>query len=68
MEQSAYLLHRGDALDAYRSWPTPAAIISDGAYGVRGFHGDAVGTDRLAEWYQPHAQAWSRLAGPATTL
>ena len=68
MEQSAYLLHRGDALDAYRSWPTPTAIVSDGAYGVRGFHGDTVGTDRIAEWYQPHVEAWSRLAGPATTL
>ena len=68
MGQSAYLLHRGDALDVYRSWPKPTAIISDGAYGVRGFHGDTVGTDRIAEWYQPHIEAWSRLAGPATTL
>jgi hypothetical protein len=68
VEQSAYLLHRGNALDAYRSWPTPTAIVSDGAYGVRGFHGDTVGTDRIAEWYQPHVEAWSRLAGPATTL
>ena len=68
MEPSAYLLHRGDALDVYRSWPTPTAIVSDGAYGVRGFHGDTVGTDRIAEWYQPHVEAWSRLAGPATTL
>jgi hypothetical protein len=68
VEQSAYLLHRGDALDVYRSWPAPTAIISDGAYGVRGFHGDTVGTDRIAEWYQPHVEAWSRLAGPATTL
>ena len=38
-----YLLHRGDALDAYAGWPAPAAIISDGAYGVRGFHGDTIG-------------------------
>jgi site-specific DNA-methyltransferase (adenine-specific) len=30
-------LFRGDALDAYAQWPTPSAIISDGAYGVGGF-------------------------------
>ncbi len=68
MEQPAYLLHRGDALEAYGEWPVPAAIISDGAYGVRGFHGDTVGVERLAEWYLPHVEAWSRLAAPATTL
>ena len=68
MAQAAYLLHRGDALDAYQAWPTPVTIISDGAYGVRGFHGDTVGTEKIAEWYQPHVAAWSRLAGPATTL
>ena len=33
-------LFRGDVLDAYRSWPAPATIVSDGAYGVRGFHGN----------------------------
>ena len=68
MGQPAYLLHRGDALEAYDKWPAPAAIISDGAYGVRGFHGDTVGVERLAEWYLPHVEAWSRLAAPATTL
>ena len=68
MEQPGYLLHRGDALDAYAGWPAPAVIISDGAYGVRGFHGDTIGTDRLAGWYEPHVEAWSRRAGPATTL
>jgi hypothetical protein len=31
MNQPAYLLHRGDALDAYQDWPTPTTIISDGA-------------------------------------
>jgi hypothetical protein len=64
----AYLLHRGDALGAYAGWPAPAAIVSDGAYGVRGFHGDTTGTAGLAEWYGPHVEAWSRLAAPATTL
>jgi hypothetical protein len=28
-------LHSGDATDAYSDWRTPAAIISDGAYGIR---------------------------------
>ena len=68
MAPPPYLLHRGDALDAYGDWPVPAAIISDGAYGVRGFPGDTVGTEGLADWYQPHIEAWSRLSGPATTL
>jgi hypothetical protein len=68
LEKPPYLLHRGDALDAYPGWPAPTAIISDGAYGVRGFPGDTTGTDELADWYRPHVEAWSRLAAPATTL
>jgi hypothetical protein len=66
--EAAYLLHRGDVLDAYSNWPAPAVIISDGAYGVRGFHGDTTGADGLVEWYRPHVEAWSRYATPATTL
>ena len=31
MNQPAYLFHRGDALAAYESWPTPVVIVSDGA-------------------------------------
>lgn len=68
MAQAAYLLHRGDALRAYRGWPAPAAIISDGAYGVRGFHGDTIGVDDLTDWYRPHVAAWSERSAPATTL
>ncbi len=68
VNQPAYLLHRGDALRAYGRWPVPAAIISDGAYGVRGFHGDTVGVGGLVNWYRPHVQAWSEYAKPATTL
>ena len=68
LEKPSYLLHRGDALDAYPGWPAPTAIISDGAYGVRGFPGDATGTDQLASWYRPHVEAWSRLTAAATTL
>ena len=65
---AAYVLHRGDALDAYSHWPVPATIVSDGAYGVRGFHGDTTGPDGLIMWYKSHVEAWSQAAHPATTL
>jgi site-specific DNA-methyltransferase (adenine-specific) len=61
-------LFLGDALDTYAEWPTPAAIVSDGAYGVGGFPGDPRTSDDLAAWYRPHVEAWSKLAAPATTL
>jgi hypothetical protein len=61
-------LFAGDVLDAYPRWPTPAIIVSDGAYGVRGFHGDTVGPESLADWYRPHVEAWSAAAAPSTTL
>lgn len=63
-----FRLHYGDALDAYADWPTPSAIISDGAYGVGGFPGDPRTPEGLADWYRPHVEAWSRFAQPATTL
>ena len=68
VDQPAYLLHRGDALAAYDKWPAPSVIISDGAYGIRGFHGDTTGVGGLPDWYLPHVAAWSRRATPATTL
>jgi DNA modification methylase len=63
-----YQFFRGDALRAYGQWPAPRVIVSDGAYGVRGFHGDTTGPSDLADWYLPHVEAWSRAAEPATTL
>lgn len=63
-----YALHPGDALDVYCAWPTPATIISDGAYGVGGFPGDPRTPETLVGWYEPHVRAWSRAAAPATTL
>ncbi|MDR2380669.1 MAG: site-specific DNA-methyltransferase [Bifidobacteriaceae bacterium] len=63
-----YTLHRGNVLKAYRRWPTPTTIISDGAYGVRGFHGDTTGVQGLPDWYRPHVAAWAVAAAPATTL
>lgn len=61
-------LFRGDALDAYAQWPAPAAIISDGAYGVGGFPGDPRTADGLAEWYEPHIESWAKHARPSSTL
>jgi hypothetical protein len=61
-------LYAGDALNAYATWPTPAAIVSDGAYGVGGFPGDPRTPEHLAEWYEPHVKAWSEHAHASTTL
>ena len=63
-----WVLHRGEALDAYPTWPAPSTIVSDGAYGVGGFHGDPRTPEGLAEWYAPHVEAWSRHSTLATTL
>jgi DNA methylase len=68
MSESGYTLFQGDALKAYDAWLTPTTIVSDGAYGVRGFHGDTVDEHGLEAWYRPHVEAWSRLSHPSTTL
>lgn len=67
-DDAPYHLYRGNVMNTYRKWPTPATIISDGAYGVRGFHGDTTGPEGLSDWYDPHVKAWSKAASPATTL
>lgn len=63
-----FSLYKGNATRAYESWPTPTTIISDGAYGVRGFRGDTTSHRDLSRWYQHHVEAWSKAATPATTL
>lgn len=68
MSELNWTLHVGDALDAYKQWPAPSVIISDGAYGVGGFPGDPRTPDGLAEWYAPHVEQWSRYAHLGTTL
>src|SRR5262249_44432903 len=65
---SQFHLHNGDVRNTYAAWPTPCAIVSDGAYGVRGFHGDTIGPGGLVDWYRPHVEAWSLKAAPFTTL
>lgn len=61
-------IHAGDAIEAYADWPPPTTIVSDGAYGVGGFHGDPRTPEDLAAWYRPHVTAWSKAAHRATTL
>ncbi|MGH7934999.1 MAG: DNA methyltransferase [Candidatus Binataceae bacterium] len=63
-----WTLYHGDVRGAYGTWPAPSAIISDGAYGVGGFHGDPRTSDGLIKWYTPHIEAWSEKATAATTL
>ena len=63
-----YTLHRGNVLDVYSDWEAPDLIVSDGAYGVRGFRGDTVSADGLVDWYAPHVAQWSKRAKPSTSL
>lgn len=61
-------IYAGSALDAYDGWLAATCIISDGPYGLGKFPGEPEQPHGLAEWYAPHAAAWSRLAKPNTTL
>jgi site-specific DNA-methyltransferase (adenine-specific) len=61
-------IHFDRAEQLYAQWPSPTCIISDGPYGVSGFPGDEHKWDSLAEWYEPHIEAWSQQATPQTTL
>lgn len=63
-----YHYYEGNVSDVYDEWPAPDLIVSDGAYGVRGFRGDTTDATDLAEWYQPHVAEWSKRAKPSTTL
>ena len=67
-KRQPYVLYEGNVLDAYDSWDRPNLIISDGAYGIRGFDGDTSNPNELVEWYRPHIEAWSRAAHPSTAL
>lgn len=61
-------LHHGNSSEFYDAWPTPTAIISDGAYGVLGFDGDTSDHLGLPVWYEHHAKVWAAKATPQTTL
>ncbi|MDR1040679.1 MAG: site-specific DNA-methyltransferase [Deltaproteobacteria bacterium] len=64
----SFRFYSGNVLDAYATWPSPDAVVSYGAYGIRGFDGDTVGVGGLAEWYGPHLKIWDKAAKPSTTL
>ncbi len=68
MDEKKYEIFHGNVLEAYQNWPSPDLIISDGAYGVRGFRGDTVDVSSLGEWYLPHLLEWSKKAKPSTSL
>jgi site-specific DNA-methyltransferase (adenine-specific) len=59
---------QGDFQELCHEWERPTCIVSDGAYGVRGFPGDPPTADELPDWYRPHVEAWSERALPSTTL
>jgi hypothetical protein len=52
----------------YGNWPSPTCIVVDGPYGIAGFPGDLPAHERLAEWYRPHIEQWTRYSTPQTTL
>ena len=61
-------LDLADAMTRYKTWPAPTVIVSDGPYGLGLFPGEPPTHEHLAEWYQPHVEAWSKYALPETTL
>ena len=63
-----FSLHYGNVSEVYSQWPAPDLIISDGAYGVRGFRGDTTDAAGLVDWYKPHVLAWAKAAKPSTSL
>jgi DNA modification methylase len=58
----------GNSLDHYHRWEPPTVIVSDGAYGILGFEGDTSDHLGIAQWYEPHVEAWSKYASAQTTL
>ena len=65
---SSGTIELGDAMDCYEAWPMPAAIVSDGPYGLKSYPGDPATPGELPAAYEPHVAAWSRLSTPQTTL
>lgn len=61
-------LYAGNVSEAYENWPSPDLIVSDGAYGVRGFRGDTSDVSGLTDWYKPHVLEWAKAAKPSTSL
>lgn len=68
LSNTLYNLHHGDVMEVYSKWPAPDLIVSDGAYGIRGFRGDTNDTNGLLDWYRPHVLEWEKAAKPSTSL
>lgn len=62
------LIVPGDALDHYKRWDPPTAIIADGPYGLSSYPGDPPTTRDLPDAYRAHIRAWSAYALPSTSL
>lgn len=52
-EKKLYNLFHGNVSEKYSEWASPDLIISDGAYGVRGFNGDVTDVSDLNECISP---------------
>ena len=63
-----YSFYHGNVSAVYASWPMPDLIVSDGAYGIRGFRGDTACASDLLEWYHPHCLSWAKAAKPSSSL
>ena len=61
-------IHFDYAEHCYAEWAAPTCIVVDGPYGVDGYPGDMRTARPLADWYEPHIQAWSAQSTPQTTL
>ena len=68
MEKPSYLLHRGDALDAYAGLADPGDHHQRRRLRRPRLPWRHDRHRALADWYRPHVEAWGRLAAPATTL
>ncbi len=68
MTKHLYNFYHCNVFEAYTRWPAPDLIISDGAYGIRGFRGDTTDAISLVDWYQPHILEWTKAAKPSTSL
>lgn len=58
----------GNALEYYDSIKEPMVIISDGAYGIKGFPGDPPTYESLPQWYESHIKKWTDISSYQTTL
>lgn len=67
-DKELFHLHHGNVSEVCGNWPAPDLIVSDGAYGVRGFRGDTADTEGLVDWYKPYVLEWSRMAKQSTSL